>query len=227
MKTSLFLGTALAAVLVTGMASAAKTTYIAADMTGAKEKPAAVNSAVTGEARMTFDDETKKLCGRITITPKTFVATASHIHEGDANTAGKPVIVFDGFTGELKINKTLTDDEVKALEGKDLYVNVHSETNAGGEVRDQLVEDGDQEPEECEGDTPGDAGATSSSSSSSGSTTTPKGDAGTSGTSATPASTDDGGGCNTSGSSNTGTGLAIAAGLGLALAVASRKRKKA
>lgn len=241
MKTSLLLGTAFAIVFASGVASAAKTSFIAADMDGAKEKPTAVNTAVTGEARFTYDDVTKKFCGHIKIVPSTFVATASHLHIGDANTAGAVGIALDGFTGDLSVNRVLTADEAKVLEG-DVYLNVHSAANPGGEIRDQLVEDGDTTaPDEvCEGDEPeadagSDAGNAGSDAGSSGAVEDAgaidiKGDAGSSpvgktSTSQTPASTD-GGGCNTTGSSDVGTGFALAAGLGLALTMAARKRKK-
>ncbi|MBX3232280.1 MAG: CHRD domain-containing protein [Labilithrix sp.] len=225
MKTSLFLGTALAAVLVTGMASAAKKNYIASDISGENEKPTATDSAATAKARFTYDTDTKKLCGKITFTPSTFAEkiTAAHIHTIDDEAAGTgaPLITLPSGTAATTVNQTLTDDEATGLDTKDTYLNFHTELHGAGEIRGELTLDGDEDaaPETCEGDeepppdTDTDAG------------TTPANDAGTSGTAATPASTDDGG-CNTTGGS-TGSGLAIAAGLGIALMAASRKRKKA
>ncbi|MGB1206450.1 MAG: CHRD domain-containing protein [Chitinophagales bacterium] len=70
--------------------------------------------------------------------------TAAHIHSGDVVSTGDVVLVlvdgtditFSGNTGSATI--TLTDAQVVALEGSDLYVNVHSVEAPGGLVRGQV-----------------------------------------------------------------------------------------
>ncbi|MFO0736616.1 MAG: CHRD domain-containing protein [Labilithrix sp.] len=235
MKTSLFLSTAITALLVAGAASAEKKTYAALDMAGDHEIPA-VESGATAKAILTFDTTTKKLCGKITPTPSTFKATSASLHVGDDKAADGDKYVdlnTDGFTGEVKINVTLDDEaQVTKLTTGDSYINVFTEANKDGELRDQLVEDDTQPEQACDDATEEDAGASSSGGSSSGSGTgtgTGGGDGGakssSSGSAAAADSTDDGG-CNTTGSSS-GNALALLAGLGIVVAAASRKRKKA
>jgi hypothetical protein len=246
MKTSLFLGTALSALLVSGFASAATHNYVASEMTGDKEKPTAVNTANSGEARFTYDDVAGTLCGHITLTPSTFQATAAHIHAGDDNSTGDPYIIFEdsqvkgdvgnttsGTKRVLSINMKITADQGSKLTGEN-YVNVHSTAHPDGEIRDQLIADGDTAagPETCDevggADGGTDGGGTVSSSSSSGSsgTTSSSGTTTTSPDGGAAATTDDtSSGCNTSGSSQAPTYAAVL-GLGLVVAAASRKRKK-
>jgi len=70
--------------------------------------------------------------------------TAAHIHSGDPVSTGAPIITLvDGtsisFQGNKAIgNKQLTDSEVAALLGDDVYVNVHSTDVPSGLIRGQV-----------------------------------------------------------------------------------------
>jgi len=68
--------------------------------------------------------------------------TAAHIHVGAKGKNG-PVIVplTKGADGEWSVppGAKLNDEQMKSYKAGDLYVNVHSDANKGGEVRDQLV----------------------------------------------------------------------------------------
>ena len=117
MKNSLFLGTVLTALLVTGAASAAKKTFTG-NLDGASEAPTPVTTAATGTATLTFDDQTKKLCGKITHTGLSGAVQAAHLHEGAPGAAGdqptalpkaKLQVLSGAFAGrELELNKALT-----------------------------------------------------------------------------------------------------------------------
>ena len=234
MKTSLFLTTALTAFLVAGAANAEKIKFAANDLAGDHEIPA-VESGATGSAVLTFDTDTKKLCGKITFTPSTFEGTEARIHEGDdkkEDGESKITLAESKFTGELKVNKTLTDEEATALTTGDNYINIYSEGHTTGELRDQLVVDESAEEQTCDDATTGDddddsdAGTGTGTGNGDGSGDGSGKDAGSSsGDTKTADSTDDGG-CNTSGSSS-GNALALLAGLGAVIVAASRKRKKA
>lgn len=67
---------------------------------------------------------------------------AAHIHVGAAGKNG-PVIIplTKGADGEWSVppGAKLTDEQMKSFKSGDLYVNVHSEANKGGEIRAQLT----------------------------------------------------------------------------------------
>jgi hypothetical protein len=68
--------------------------------------------------------------------------TAAHIHVGGVGKNG-PVIIplTKGADGEwsLPAGAKLTAEQMKSFKSGELYVNVHSETNKGGEIRAQLA----------------------------------------------------------------------------------------
>lgn len=68
-------------------------------------------------------------------------ATMAHIHHAPAGKNG-PVVVPLSKTGEgvwsVPASAKLTPDQLKAYKAGELYVNVHTEANKGGEIRAQL-----------------------------------------------------------------------------------------
>lgn len=243
MKTSLFLTTALTAFLVAGAANAEKTTFVAENLAGDKVLPDEVNTNTQAKVVLTFDSETKKLCGKLTFTqapPDDFTGSAVRVHEGDdkAENGGVVATVYEkDFTGgaELKLSATLeSEDDITKLTGGDTYIDVDGKqgetTFPNGYIRDQLTKDDSVDPVECDdattGDDDDDSDAGTGTGNGDGSGDGSGKDAGSSsGDTKTADSTDDGG-CNTSGSSS-GNALALLAGLGAVIVAASRKRKKA
>jgi len=69
------------------------------------------------------------------------VATAAHIHQGAVGQNG-PVIVTLVKTGTdvwgVPVGTSLTDAQYQAYLAGQLYVNVHTDANKGGEIRAQL-----------------------------------------------------------------------------------------
>ena len=67
---------------------------------------------------------------------------AAHIHTGATGTNG-PVIIplTKGADGEWSVppGAKLTPEQMKSFKAGDLYVNVHSDANKGGEIRAQLT----------------------------------------------------------------------------------------
>ena len=91
MKTSLVMatmGSALAALFVSSISSAAVTKYTAV-INGAQENPP-VTSAATGTADLDFDDADNSLKGTITLTGLG-ATTAQHIHKGACGVNGAMV----------------------------------------------------------------------------------------------------------------------------------------
>jgi hypothetical protein len=95
------------------MASASGTITVAAD------------ASVTGSVRTTG-----------------IAGTAAHVHVGAAGKNG-PVIfpLAKGADGEWSVpaGAGFSDEQMKSYKAGDLYVNVHSDVNKGGEIRDQLA----------------------------------------------------------------------------------------
>jgi len=66
--------------------------------------------------------------------------TASHIHIGDATVAGPVICPLAGpeFTNPVIGTCNFTVDQTNALLNGGLYLNVHTQMNPTGEIRDQL-----------------------------------------------------------------------------------------
>ena len=92
----------------------------------------------SGSFRVTED-------GTITgsVTTKDVQGTMAHIHRGAKGQNG-PVIVpltkgADGNTWSVPAGAKLTPEQLMSYKAGELYVNVHSDANKGGEVRAQLT----------------------------------------------------------------------------------------
>ena len=106
-------------------------------LSGANEVPA-VTTTASGTAVVTIKDDRSVV---VKVTAKDMTATASHIHEGAAGANG-PVIVPFTKTGdnmfESAAGAKLTDAQYASFKAGNLYVNVHSAKNPGGEIRGQI-----------------------------------------------------------------------------------------
>lgn len=133
-------------VLVASPASAA-ILRLRAELLAANEVPANPSTA-TGRAIVFYDTDTRKYTATVSVSGLSSALTGSHIHEALAGANGPVVTDFGAaaayantgpggfysgsFTG------TYTGDVGKLL-GAGAYVNVHSTTYPGGEIRGQLV----------------------------------------------------------------------------------------
>ena len=106
-------------------------------LTGATQVPPVATSA-SGNAMVDIKAD-RSVSATVTVTGMT--ATASHIHEAAAGANG-PVIVPFTKTGDNTFASApgakLTEAQYAAYKAGNLYVNVHSAKNPGGEVRGQL-----------------------------------------------------------------------------------------
>ena len=107
------------------------------ELSGANEVPAVATTA-SGTANVTIKDD-RSVVVLVTVTGMT--ATASHIHEAAASANG-PVIVPFTKTGDNTFataeGAKLTEAQYAAFKAGNLYVNVHSAKNPGGEIRGQI-----------------------------------------------------------------------------------------
>ena len=131
----------LAAAVAMTMLGAYSAAALAADikvaLSGANEVPPVTTSA-TGAGTITVNAD-MGVSGSIMTTG--VAATAAHIHEAAAGKNG-PVIVPMTKSGDnqwtVAAGAKLTEAQMTALKAGNLYVNVHSAANPGGEIRGQL-----------------------------------------------------------------------------------------
>ena len=103
------------------------------------------NSQATGAGQLTFNLVTGVVTGGVTLSGIT--ATLAHIHNGIAGTNGPVVVDFVQSAGnpnrwDVEAGDVLTADLVTALLAGQLYVNVHTAANPGGEIRGQIKPQG-------------------------------------------------------------------------------------
>ena len=105
-------------------------------LSGANEVPPVTTSA-SGEGTISIADD-----GSVSgsVTTKGVQATAAHIHMGAAGKNGPVIVPFtkEGDTFKAPAGAKLDADQLKAFKAGDLYFNVHSAANPGGELRAQL-----------------------------------------------------------------------------------------
>jgi hypothetical protein len=126
-----------AAILVAGCATMSSSGATAVALSGSQEVPP-VTTPATGTATIIVGAD-KSVSGTVTTTGVN--ATAAHIHMAAMGQNG-PVIITLTKTAEgawaVPPGAKLTDAQYDAYKAGNLYVNVHSEANKGGEIRGQL-----------------------------------------------------------------------------------------
>jgi CHRD domain len=144
------------AMLVSTRAEAQTFTFTAA-LHGGNEVPAVVTGSA-GTATVTLNTTTGVLTYRVEVYNMPVGTTAGHIHVGAAGVGGPTVINFTippgGISNDFALTGTATatdltlrqafgigswDDFQQALLLGNMYVNVHSTNNPGGEIRGQLT----------------------------------------------------------------------------------------
>ena len=117
--------------------------------TPAPTLPDAAAATPGGTASFTLYS-TNKLRGSMTLTgftlsgtPQTTAVTAAHIHDGDVGVAGGVVVALlpdaSKVVWSLPANTVLDDAKVARFKAGGYYVNAHTNTNAPGLIRGQLI----------------------------------------------------------------------------------------
>jgi uncharacterized protein (DUF2147 family) len=119
------------------LAGAAFAADVKVSLAGDQEVPP-VTTQAKGSGTVTIGDD-GAVSGTVTTTGIT--GSAAHIHQAAAGKNG-PVIVPMTKSGDngwtFAPGAKLTPDQMNAFKAGDLYVNVHSAANPGGEIRGQL-----------------------------------------------------------------------------------------
>ena len=133
-----------AAVIVGSLAFAAHsaTSYkVTALMTPKAEVPAPKGSSGKGTFSGTYVENAKgaSFTWKLVFSGLTGPGMAAHIHMAKPGVAGAVIVPLcspckSGLTGKTAISKAT----IKALEGGNAYVNVHTAKNPGGEIRGQI-----------------------------------------------------------------------------------------
>lgn len=135
-RTFLAMGSAIAILVATGVGVASAADIMV--MLGGSQEVPPVTSSATGSGKITIGDD-KSVSGSVTTTG--VAGTAAHIHMA-ATGANGPVIVPLTKSGDngwaVAPGAKLTDAQYDAFKAGNLYVNVHSEANKGGEIRGQI-----------------------------------------------------------------------------------------
>ncbi len=127
----------IAALSLTLVASLALANESKVTLTGAEETPA-VTTQATGSGSIVVNAD-KSVSG--SVTTQGITGTAAHIHLGAPGQKGGPVITLvkgDNGVWTVPAGSVLTDEQYAAYKAGNLYINVHSADNKGGEIRGQL-----------------------------------------------------------------------------------------
>jgi len=126
-----------AAILIAGYPGASWSQEVKIALGGSQQVPPVTTSA-SGSGTITIGAD-KAVSGSVTTTG--VAAIAAHIHQAAAGQNG-PVIIPLTKTADnvwsVPAGAKLTDEQFTAFKAGNLYVNVHSAANKGGEIRGQL-----------------------------------------------------------------------------------------
>ncbi|SRR5579875_1504193 len=140
-RRTVFAVAGLACVAWAASASAAPVKF-SVPLSGAAQVPA-VTTGGKGTASLSWDPSTRIVTWRITYSGLSSGATMAHFHNGAAGTNGPVVIWLTKKGGAVKspiVGKTtLTPEQAQQFEAGDWYINVHSKTHPGGEIRGQVM----------------------------------------------------------------------------------------
>ena len=119
--------------------ASAQTTAFTAELRGSSEVPATESNA-KGKAELTYEGSTKTLRWTINYWGLTGSATAAHFH-GPASEGvnGGIMITISPLPSPMKGAAILTEDQSKALQSGNMYIDVHTAKYPDGEIRGQLT----------------------------------------------------------------------------------------
>jgi hypothetical protein len=158
MKKALSVGAAVVATLVIGAAAASAQSIITKATLGGGEETPILLSGAAGTAEVVVDMTSREFVVTLRIFNIPTSTTAGHIHVGSKGIAGPVVIDFPAIAGRLgdfttsfrvgnssfrpasAIGINTIDDVIQAVLTGNAYVNIHTSTNPGGEIRGQLAQ---------------------------------------------------------------------------------------
>ena len=156
MRRAVLLLAAFILVGTTAGAAQAQTIRFTAALSGANETPGVITGAF-GNATVTLDTGTQTVTWNIDVFNLPSGINNAHFHVGGPGVAG-PTVVNIGFTANQSNDFNLSgsatasnllvrgdqgirswDDFMQALQGGQLYINIHRAVNPAGEIRGQVI----------------------------------------------------------------------------------------
>lgn len=135
-------GAATFSVMVGALATTAahaETITLLAEISGAAQVPPN-SSKGTGTVTSTYDTATRVLAWKGTYSGLTGQPMAAHFHgPADAKMNGPVVVNFEKFASPFEGTATLTEVQAADLLAGRWYVNIHTPSYPGGELRGQVV----------------------------------------------------------------------------------------
>ena len=116
----------------------AEVVNLKANLSAASEVPPNPSKG-TGTVTVTYDTASKKLSWKGNYTGLSGPATAAHFHFAEAGKNGPVVVPIAPNASPFEGSATLTDAQATELLAGKWYVNVHTQTNKGGEIRGQVT----------------------------------------------------------------------------------------
>ena len=130
---------ACAAALVFASPSMAAMVNLKADLKASNEVPPN-DSKGSGSLTATYDDASKKLTWKGSLSGLSGPVTAAHFHAGETGKNGAVVVpIADADKGAFEGSATLTDAQAADMMAGRWYVNIHTAANKAGELRGQLT----------------------------------------------------------------------------------------
>jgi hypothetical protein len=119
--------------------SLAATVNLKADLKASEEVPPN-DSKATGQVTATYDTASKKLTWKGSYKDLSGPATAAHFHgPSDLGKNAGVAVPITPNTSPFEGSATLTEAQESDMMGGKWYVNIHTATNKGGEIRGQLT----------------------------------------------------------------------------------------
>ena len=148
------MGAAAVVVTASAVSAQAQTVNFTAHLSGANEVPGIVTGA-GGTATVSLNTATRTVTYKVDVYNMPSGTTAAHFHASGPGVAGPVVVNFTvqpTISNDYSISGTATDlvprqpqginswdDFIQALLLGQIYINVHSAVNPGGEIRGQVV----------------------------------------------------------------------------------------
>ena len=109
------------------------------DLKGSEQVPPLTVGA-SGKVEATYDPASKKLTWKGSYAGLSGPATAAHFHgPGDRGANAGVMVPAPASSSPFEGSATLNDAQAAALMGGQMYFNVHTAANPGGEIRGQML----------------------------------------------------------------------------------------